>query len=175
MPTWTTLAAFAAELDAFERDLTGPEKKGITRLMGVEAKHIADGHVKRSLGAKRAFSGWNRGHPIPLGTHLKPARDFNALLLPTFPGGWTVGEFGRHAGGGAGGFQGPGVNRRTGRTTRTKSGAIRGVRVQAARRWNGVTQGKHIASRAAVDMERQLPRIADKAVLKVSRKRFTVT
>jgi hypothetical protein len=49
------------------------------------------------------------------------------------------------------------------------------VRARQSRRWNGATAGKGTASRAVAEMDRQLPRIADKAVLKVIRKRFTVT
>ena len=37
------------------------------------------------------------------------------------------------------GFAGPGVNRTTGMTSRTKSGAARKVRAQAGKRWNGYT------------------------------------
>jgi hypothetical protein len=85
-----------------------------------------------------------------------------------------VAEQGRNQGN-AGGFSGPGINRSTGITSRTKSGAVRRVRARQSRRWNGATAGKGTASRAVAEMDRQLPRIADKAVLKVIRKRFTVT
>jgi hypothetical protein len=173
MPTWESLAEFARELKGLEIDLTQDEIKTITRQMGREGQQIADRQAARSLGGDRAFSGWNRGAPVPLATHLKPARQ-GTLLLPKFPGGWTVAEQGRNQGN-AGGFSGPGINRSTGITSRTKSGAVRRVRARQSRRWNGATAGKGTASRAVAEMDRQLPRIADKAVLKVTRKRFTVT
>lgn len=175
MPTWDSLAAFSRELAGLEGDLTHDEVRRVTRLMAVDGEKIAARHAVSDLGADRAFSGWNRGNPIPLGTHLKAGSNGTTLILPKFPGGWTVAEFGRNASGGAGGFQGPGVNLRTGLTSRTKSGSVRKARARKARRYNGVTQPKHTARAAVNEMERKLPPIADKAVLKVIRKRFDVT
>lgn len=155
------MAEFARELKGLEGDLTQDEVKIITRQMGREGQQIADKSAARSLGGDSAFSGWNRGAPIPLATHLKPARQ-GTLLLPKFPGGWTVAEFGRNSVEGPR-LVGPRLTR-TGRVSRRRE-----------RRYNGRTAGKGTASRAVDEMERQLPRIADKAVLKVTRKRFTVT
>jgi len=159
-----------------EIDLTGPEKRQVTRAMGLEAQRIAATQAARSLGGDRAFSGWNRGSPIALDTRLSSARDFNMLMVPTrrSAGPWTVAEQGRNQGN-ASGFSGPGINRSTGLTARTKSGAVRRTRARASRRWNGVTRGRRTATNAVTEMNRRLPPVADKAVLKISRKRFTVT
>lgn len=175
MPNWKSVAAFSRDFDRMIGDLTGPEKRKITHAQGEEAQKIAAKQAAQDLGADRAFSGWNRGNPIPLDTRLRNLPDGNTLMTPKFPGGWTVAEQGRHADGGVGGFQGPGVNLRTGLTSRTKSGAIRRVRSRKSRRWNGVTQGKGTATKAIAEMERELPKIADRAVAKVIRKRFDVT
>jgi hypothetical protein len=52
---------------------------------------------------------------------------------------------------------------------------VRKVRARRARRWNGTTRPKSTASEAVKVMEKELPKIADKAVTKVIRKRFDVT
>jgi hypothetical protein len=176
VPTWKSFAEYGLELQAWERDMTGPEQRKVTRAMGVEAQKIADRAAAGDLGGDRAFGGWNRGRPIPLDTRLRPGRDAATILSPTrsSAGPWTVAEFGRNQGN-AGGFSGPGINRRTGITSRTKSGGVRGVRARRSRRWNGVTRGKRTATDALMVMERRLPQIADKAVLKLTRKRFDVT
>jgi hypothetical protein len=175
VPTWKSFAEYGLTLEAWERDMTGPEQRKVTRAMGVEAQRIASRAAVGDLGGDRAFGGWNRGRPIPLDTRLRPGRDAATILSPTrsSAGPWTVAEFGRNQGN-AGGFSGPGINRRTGITSRTKSGGIRGVRARRSRRWNGATAGKGTASDAVAEIGRKLPPIADKAVLRVMRKRFDV-
>lgn len=174
MPSWDSLAAFGKELAGFDRDLTVNETRKITRAQGVAAQAIAAKQAAQDLGGDRAFSGWNRGQPIPLDTRLRSLADGNALMTPRFAGGWTVAERGRHQGD-AGGFAGPGINRVTGVTSRTKAGRVRKVRARQSKRWNGATRGKGTASDAIKVMDRELPKIADAAVLKVTRKRFDVT
>lgn len=177
MPNWSSLAEYGRELRGLEVDLTGPEQRRITRTMGVEAQRIADRAASRDLGGDRAFSGWHRGRPMRLDTRLRPLSSSGATLLtPTrsSAGPWTVAEFGRNQGN-ASGISGPGINRRTGATSRTRSGAVRRTRARQSRRWNGVTAGKRTASDALTEMNRKLPPIADKAVLKITRKRFDVT
>lgn len=174
MPNWSSMADFGKDLAALEHELSGPEQRRITRQMAREAQQIADKQAAHDLGGDKAFSGWNRGGPIPLDTRLKSGRGGETVLLPKFAGGWTVAEFGRHQGN-ATGFAGPGINRRTGITARTKSGAVRRVRAVRGRRWNGVTQGKGTATKATDEMARKLPKIADREVLQVTRKRFDVT
>jgi hypothetical protein len=162
MPTFESLAAFGRELAGLEGDLTGPEKIKITRLMGKESEQIAANSARRSLGTDRAFSGWNRGAPIPLDTRLRNVRDFNTLMTPKFAGGWTVAEFGRNSAAGPR-LTGPRLTR-TGRVSRKR-----------AKRFNGRTAGKGTATQAVTEMERRLPVIANKAVLTITRKRFDVT
>lgn len=168
------MADFGRDLAALEKDLTGPEQRRITRQMALVAQQIANQHAARDLGGDRGFSGWNRGNPITLDTNLRFVKT-GTLLSPTrsSAGPWTVAEQGRNQGN-AGGFSGPGINRRTGITSRTKSGAVRRVRSVRGRRWNGTTAGKGTATRAVVEMDRKLPPIADRAVLGVMRKRFDV-
>jgi hypothetical protein len=176
MPTWTSIEAFRRDFDRMMDDLTGPDKRKITRAQGEEGQKIAARAAARDLGGDRAFSGWVRGNPIRLETQLRNARDFNTLITPTrgSAGPWTVAEFGRNQGN-ASGFSGPGINTRTGITSRTKSGAVRRVRARRARRWNGTTRPKDTATDALKVMEKELPKVADKAVRLIVRKRFDAT
>lgn len=171
MPTWKSLDAFARELVGVEADLTGPEKARVTMAQAKAAQKIATQAASRDLGGDPKFSGW----APPLDTVTRSTRDNNALLIPTrrSAGPWTVAEYGRNKGNPSG-FQGPGINIRTGLTARTKSGAVRKVRARRARRWNGYTAGKNTASDAKAEMDRALPKIADKAVRLALRKRFDV-
>ncbi len=176
MPNWNSVQAFTRDLDKMMAELTGPEKRKITRAQAEEAQRIAAHAAVSDLGGDRAFSGWTRANPIQLDTQIRNARDYNTMLTPTkgSAGPWTVAEFGRNQGD-AGGFAGPGVNRSTGLTARTKAGAVRKVRARKARRWNGTTRGHRTASDAIKVMEDKLPKIADAAVTKIIRKRFDVT
>ena len=175
MPQWSSLNAWYSDLAGLSRDLTGEEQVRITRAQGKAAQQIAAGAATRTLGGDRGFSGWNRGAVIPADTRLFKISGGH-VMAPTRSGAgiWTVGEFGRNQGN-AGGFSGPGINRRTGITSKTKSGGVRRVRGSRARRWNGTTQGKGTATRAQAEMQRELPKIADREVLKVTRRRFDVT
>ncbi len=176
MPNWNSVGAFTRDFDKMISGLTGPEKRKITRLEGEAAQLIAAKAAANDLGIDRAFSGFTRQHPIVLDTRLQNAPDYNTLLTPTklSAGPWTVAEFGRHQGN-ASGFSGPGVNRSTGATARTKAGRVRKVRARQARRWNGTTQPKHTASEALRVMDRELPKVVDKAVGVVVRQHFDVT
>jgi hypothetical protein len=174
MATFKSLADFYSQLEKLGKDLTGPEKRKITRDMAKQAQRIAAKAADADIGG--SFSGWNRGKPIELATQVRAGREFSAILTPTksSAGPWTVAEKGRNQGN-AGGFSGPGVNRRTGVTSRTASGALRKVRTTKARRWNGTTVGKKTASEATAAMEREIPKVAHKGVLAVTRKHFDVT
>lgn len=174
MTTFKSFADFYSQLEKLGKDLTGPEKRKITRDMAKQAQRIADGAANADIGG--SFSGWRRGGPIDLATQIRPGSEFSAILTPTkrSAGPWTVAEKGRNRGN-AGGFSGPGVNRSTGATARTKSGAVRKVRASKARRWNGTTRGMKTASEAVAAMEKQIPEVARKGVLAVHRKHFDVT
>ncbi len=164
MPTWDSLAAYGKELAGLESDLTGPERKQITRLMGKRGQQIIDKEAAADLGGDRAFSGWRRGNPIPLDTTLRDGRDGTTILAPfkRSAGPWTVAEQGRNA------AFGP---RFTGQRL-TKRGKVSRAR---QRRYNGRTDAKHTATDAIKVMEKELPKIADKGVKAVTRKRFDVT
>jgi hypothetical protein len=79
----------------------------------------------------------------------------------------TTSQFGRGRGN-ASGFQGPGINKRTGVTSRTKSGAVRKQRkskgydwgqVAARKRWSGFTDGKNTADKIVAELNQQLPAV----------------
>ena len=172
MPQWSSLDAWYQDLAGLERELSGPEKHRITRLQGLEAQRIADRAADASIGG--GFSGWHRGAEIQLATRLFKIEEGH-VVAPTraSAGPWTVAERGRNQGNAAG-FSGPGINRATGITSKTKSGGVRRVRGRQSRRWNGVSRGKRTASTATARMARELPKIADREVLKVTRRRFDV-
>ena len=169
MPTFRSLAEFGHELNELGKDLTTTEKRAITEQMGRRAQQLATIAASKDLGGDPKFSGW----APTLDTQIRPQSDGSALLTPTkrSAGPWTVAERGRNQGD-VGLFAGPGINRNTGVTSRTKSGGVRKVRAFQAKRWNGVTQGKSTASDAAELMERELPGIAERGVRRAIRKRF---
>lgn len=178
MPTWKSFGEFGIDLQRMATDLTVDEKQAITREMGRTAEKAAARQAARDLGSDRAFSGWRRGKPIPADTklHSNSRGRGTTTLAPTkrSAGIWTTADRGRNRGE-TGLFQGPGINRQTGITSLTKSGRVRKVRAVKARRWNGYTEPMHTAERAVREMERTVPKVADKAVRKVIAKRFDVT
>lgn len=174
MPTFRSLADFGAELEKLGRDLTTREKYEITDSMGRRAQQIAERAASNDLGGDPKFSGW----ASTLETKTRRLSDGATMLTPTprSAGPWTVAEQGRNQGNGGGGaFFGPGINRSTGLTARTKSGGIRKTRAFQRRRWNGTTQPKNTASDAVAEMENELPKIAEDGVRRAIRKRFDVT
>lgn len=176
MPTFSSFEAFGKELDKVAKKLDADGRRKITREMAEAGQKIADKAASADLGADRAFSGWTRANHITLDTQLKAGANESTLLIPTrsSAGPWTVAEFGRNQGN-APGFSGPGINTRTGLTSRTKSGAVRKVRVRQAHRWNGTTRPKHTASDAQAVMEHELPKIAEKQYRAILVKHFDVT
>jgi hypothetical protein len=165
MPQWDSLAAFGRELAGFEGDFTPAEIRKVTRTMGVEGQSIVDRFLRRDLGGDKAFSGWNRGGPISADIRLRSTADGSTILAPSKRGAAgviTTVTFGRNAAFGPR-LVGPRLTR-TGRVSKARQ-----------RRYNGRTRGKGTAMDATVEMGRRLPPIADKAVLRVTRKRFTVT
>lgn len=176
MATFGSFDEFGKELEKIRRDLELTEKQRITHAMGVKAQAIAHSAAAADLGGDAAFSGWRRSSHIALDTQLKDGRGGSTILMPTrsSAGPWTTAERGRNQGN-ASGFSGPGINVRTGKTSRTKSGEVRKVRARKARRWNGTTDPKHTATEAVARMERELPKIAEVGVRKVLQRHFDVT
>ena len=164
MPTWHSVAAFQRDFDRMMGDLTGPEKRKITRLQGLEAQRIAAKAAAHDLGGDKAFSGWVRGNPIPLDTQLRNVSGGNTMLTPTrrSAGPWTVAESGRNSAAGPR-LIGPRLTR-TGRVSKARR-----------KRYNGRTRGKDTASEAVKEMGVKLPRIADAGVRQVIRKHFDMT
>lgn len=172
MPTFQSFTAFERELGKLAKDLDDATKRRITREMGEKAQQIARATASADLGGDPKFSGW----APTLDTQLKAGRDGSTILMPTRSGAgpWTVAEQGRNQGN-AGGFSGPGINTKTGKTSRTKSGGVRKVRARASKRWNGTTDPKHTATEAGKRMESELPPIAERGVRKVIVRHFDVT
>lgn len=142
------------------------------RAIGEAARPEAYREAARDLGGDPKFSGWRPW----LELQVKP-KNWGAAIIPTrrSAGPWTVAEHGRNRGNGGGGaFFGPGVNRRTGETSRTKSGRVRKVREFRQRRWNGITQGKSTATRATARFEDVAERVAEKEFKLVLRRHFSV-
>lgn len=171
MPTFRSFEAFGRAVEGMQKDVDRQSKTYIVGLMAVKAKSIAKDAASADLGGDPKFSGW----APTLDTQIKKVRD-GVILTPTrsSAGPWTVAERGRNQGN-ASGFAGPGINRRTGITSRTKSGGLRKVRATKGRRWNGYTRGKNTASDAVAEMDRELPKIAERETRRVIVKHFDVT
>lgn len=163
-----TLASYTARLTRFERAI-GDEAWGHD--IGGEMKRIAARAAHSGpLGSDGQFSGW----PGPLVTRYRIVGKGKVLLSPTraSAGKWTVATIGRNQGN-ANAFLGPGINRRTGVTSRTKAGNVRKVRTFGSRiRWNGRTSGWGLADDAVAEMERRLPRVADQRTGRMIRRIF---
>ena len=172
MPNFVSMDAFSRELGKMNAEIERRKRKEITGPMAQEAQKIAAVEVSRDLGGDIKFSGWAPA----LVTQVKFTSTGAAVVHPTrtSAGPFTVAESGRNQGNAAG-FSGPGVNRRTGATSRTKSGGIRKQRARGAKRWNGVTRGCGTSSRAVAVMEKKMPKVAEDGVRKVMVRHFDVT
>lgn len=166
MANYKSMGAYALHLEKLSRDTRGEIAKDTVTAMSERATEIAEKYARRDVGADFEMRGWPAAL---LGTKIKETRaGHGAVLLPynrAAAAGWTVNERGRNRGD-AVGFQGPGVNRTTGVTARTKRGAVRKVRERKAKRWNGYTRAKGTASDAQAEMEREVPKAAGRLVQK---------
>lgn len=171
MATFSSFADFGNAFDKMAKDIEQESKTRIALQMATKAKAIAEAAAAADLGGDAKFSGWKPA----LDTHIKSIKD-GYVMMPTKSGAgpWTVAEKGRHHGSG-GGFQGPGVNRSTGTTSRTKSGGLRKVRASKGTRWNGYTNPKHTATKAVERMENELFPIADIQIRRIEQRHFDVT
>lgn len=161
-----TFASIGRKLDVLTKGLRDPELRQVMVKVGKTAQKAAESAASADLGGDPKFSGWKP----TLDTKVDHVGEGRILIRPTrsSAGPWTVAERGRNQGN-AGGFAGPGVNRKTGVTNRTKTGKLRKVR-QRSKRWNGRTQGKGTATSAQAAMERQTPPIFERAVTEAIRK-----
>jgi hypothetical protein len=137
------------------------------------AKQAAQEAAAGDLGSDGRFSGWRRGAPFELATKYDIVGPGRVSFHPTpkSAGPWTVAQSGRNQGN-AGGFSGPGVNRSTGETSRTKSGGVRKVRARQSRRYNGRTSGKNTADDALALIDKRLPKLVDTQIGRAIRKVF---
>lgn len=161
-----TFGSFNKKLDVFFGGLRDPQLKRVMAEVGEAAQKAAEKAASADLGGDPKFSGWKP----TLDTQVKHIGEGKILIQPTrsSAGPWTVATKGRNQGN-ASGFAGPGVNRKTGQTSRTKSGGVRKVR-QQTKRWNGRTAGKGTADKAVAQMNRDTPPIMEKAVTDAIRK-----
>ena len=169
MATFKSIKAFDQALAQIEREYQQDAKA--TGVEMAEVGRDAAYKVARSdLGGDIRFSGWRP----ELELRVRP-KQFGAALIPTrqSAGPWTVAEIGRNKGN-ASGFQGPGINRRTGMTSRTKAGRVRKVRAVRARRWNGYTEGKQTASKAFDAIEKATEDIPNERLRKTMKRRLDV-
>ncbi len=169
MATFESPAAFAAEVRKMERTLEREQRKA-TRAMAEAMADTARTEAARDLGGDTMFSGWTPGPNLSDLRFRRSRSGVGTLLTPTrsSAGGWTVAQWGRNQGN-VGLFQGPGVNRRTGASSFTKTGKVRRFR---SRRWNGRTAGKGTADRAFARSEKEAEKIADRAMRTAIRRHF---
>lgn len=175
MPTWQSIDAFQRDVSSLSREMDRELSKA-TRRMVERAERIAGEEARRDLGGDSRFSGWTPG-PDLSDLRIKSFKPNAHIIYPTrsSAGGWTTATVGRNKGN-APGYSGPGINRRTGLTSRTKAGNVRKVRTFNSRtRWNGYTAGKGTADRAVDRMESDSEKIADVEFRRSLSKRFDVT
>ena len=161
-----TFASFNSKVGRFQKELTD---EATSHTIGKMAKDEAMKAASADLGGDPKFSGW----APTLDTRYDIVRPGVISFHPTrrSAGPWTVAESGRNQGN-ASGFAGPGVNRKTGLTSRTKSGGVRKQRSRGASRWNGRTAGKGTASDALVMIEKKVPKIVETAIGRAIAKTF---
>ena len=150
-----TFASFGAKVGKFQRELTD---EALLHDIGKMAKDEARKAASADLGGDPKFSGW----APTLETRYDIVGTGKVLLKPTrrSAGPWTVAEFGRHQ------MSGPQLRMSSiGLTGRRK-------RAGAARRWNGVTQGKATASDALGEIEPKVPKLVEQQVARAIRKTF---
>lgn len=179
MPTFT-LASYAAEVDKLNRDLEKKAVAEITLKQAQTAKGIALSEARSDLGGDSRFSGWRGRDLADMKIKKLRGRSEGHILVPTrkSAGPWKVAEQGRNMGGAAGRggvgiYHGPGLNRKSGETSYTKTGRVRRTTFKK-KRWNGYTAGKNTASDARRKMESDLPKIAEKMAVKVTQRHFDV-
>lgn len=187
----TSGADIVAAMRRLEQTMSDEEIKKRLTQVGMALKPIGlRGAAGTKVGAdlmltgSRAGEGWKRPGPLALSFKANGGR----LLMHRAgrsAGVWRVAEEGRNQGN-AGGFAGPGVNRETGMTARTKKGTVRKVRgggglasdvagpyaPRKRKRWNGTTDGFGTWTAALDAMNEQAPRIVTKLTRKATTDAF---
>lgn len=172
MPTFRGFDAFNRELKALSDEFDGRRARKVLKPAVKAGKKAAKNVLPRDLGGDHKFSGWD----APFTVESKWTPSSAAVIHPTrnSAGPWRVADEGRNRGNVAG-FSGPGINRRSGLTSRTKSGALRKTRSFKSKRWNGTTRGFGTGDKAAAAIDKAVEPIIDKQVLKVTKRRFDVS
>lgn len=170
MATNDTFATFGRRLDVFLNGLSGEDMKRVMTKVGRAAQRDASEAAAADLGGDAAFSGWKR---VSLATEIKTKGNTRVWVIPTrrSAGAWTVAEQGRNRGDAAG-FAGPGLNHRTGVTSRTRAGNLRKVRAVRSRRWNGYTDPKYTATDAVKLINDRTPDRVEAEIAKAIRAAF---
>lgn len=172
MPNFGSIGELSAEFNKLSAEMQLEVAVKVTKAQAEKAKVIADRVASGDLHGELKFRHW----APTLDLQIKPIAGGGHVLVPTRSGAgpWTVAEFGRHQGN-ASGFSGPGVSARTGKTSRTKAGALRKVSARKGKRWNGVTAGMHTATKAVRAFDAEMPKIAEDGYTKLLRRHFDVT
>jgi hypothetical protein len=164
----------AQNFAALANDLKGSGLERTNRQVGERAKKLAAQAASADLGGDPKFSGWAPTLDTQYRSLRKPAQGVVISPTKTSAGPWTVAQDGRNRG--AGGFAGPGINRRTGRTSagvRAGTSAVRANRRGGrTKRWSGYTDGKNTASDAVSLFERDLLDLVEKGVFALTEKRL---
>jgi hypothetical protein len=163
---------FKGDVSAFgalAKDLGGAGLERTNKEIGEAAKRIARQAASNDLGGDPKFSGW--APTLDVKYRSLKGKEQGVVISPTktSAGPWTVAEKGRNRGE-TGAVLGPGANRKTGTTARSKSGDVRAVRAFKAKRWNGYTDGKGTASAAVQEFERQFLPIVEKGIALLTKK-----
>lgn len=172
MARYKSYADAAKPFGALAKDLRGDALERTNREIGTRAKQLARQAASADLGGDPKFSGWAPTLDTQYRSLRKP--DQGVVVSPTkrSAGPWTVAEQGRNRG--AGGFAGPGVNRRTGRTSVGVRAGTSKVRANSrggrVKRWNGYTNGKNTATDAVVLFERELLPIVERGIVNLTKK-----
>ena len=169
----------ATSLQGFERKLVAVGKEfdgsaGLARLkrVAMDTKGDIDVAVKGDLGDS-SMSGWRRGKEIEVMGAFKVEGSVVSMVPNNAgKGPMRVLQQGRNQGN-AGGFAGPGMNNRTGVTTRNADGSIKKQRGRKAKRWNGRTDGKDTWTDATAIMADKVPARYAKEVHKAIGKHLT--
>lgn len=141
-----TFASLNGKVIKLQREL---KDDALLHDIGKMAKDEARKAASADLGGDPKFSGW-----APLLETRYDIVDQGKLLLkpkPRSAGPWTVAEWGRN--------QTAGPSKQE--SMFTPSGRRRRARY---RRWNGVTQGKHTASKAVAEIDKQVPKMVEQRV-----------
>lgn len=147
-----------SKLDRLAKDFAGVDGRRDMAEIGLRLKGEVDRAAERELGSDRSMSGWSRSKPIEITGTFRP-RNSSVVIFARGGQVMRVLESGRHMGD-SDLILGPGVNRKTGVTARTKGGKVRKVRATRSRRWNGYTQPKNTWTEATTAIAARGPGVA---------------